>query len=130
MTPVAAPARNQRKTRIGIVLSAKMQKTIVVQVSQLVRHPKYNRTMKRLGSFKVHDETNQAGPGDWVRIMETRPLSKEKRWRLVEIFRRASSAPPVPQSEVETDKPRRQAPGAPEGQAASPTGTPPSAEQG
>ena len=126
-----ATATTEKTTRhhqekVGVVTSAKMQKTIVVQVSQLVRHPKYSRTMKRLGSFKVHDETNQAAPGDWVKIMETRPLSKEKRWRLVEILRRASSAPPVPQSEVELGRPRGQAVEAPEAQA----GTPSSAEQG
>ena len=93
--------RASRKVRIGMVTSNKMSKTIVVRVRQLVRHPKYNRTIKQIGSFKAHDETNQAKIGDWVKIMETRPLSKDKRWRLVEIVRSASSAPPVPGSEAE-----------------------------
>jgi small subunit ribosomal protein S17 len=78
-----------------------MSKTIVVRVSRLVRHPKYTRVIKQTSSFKAHDETNSASIGDWVKIMETRPLSKEKRWRLVEILRRASTAPPVPGTESE-----------------------------
>lgn len=96
--PVEGPAadRGQRKTRLGIVTSNKMQKTIVVQVRQLTRHPLYERTVPRTNSFKAHDERSEAKPGDWVKIMETRPLSKDKRWRLVEIIQRASSAPPIP----------------------------------
>ena len=97
--------RNTRKVRTGLVLSNKMKKTIVVRVSRLVRHPKYSRVMKQATAFKVHDETNSASIGDWVKIMETRPISKEKRWRLVEIVKRASSAPPVP--EDETQQPRK-----------------------
>ena len=93
---VESAARARRKILVGVVTSNKMQKTIVVQVHHLVRHPKYNRVLKRAASFKVHDETNSAAIGDLVKIMETRPLSKDKRWRLVEILRRASSAPPVP----------------------------------
>ena len=93
-------ARAQRKIRVGIVTSNKMKKTIVVKVSQRVRHPKYNRVVKQASAFKVHDETNSAAIGDWVKIMETRPLSREKRWRLVEILKRASSAPPVPDAEA------------------------------
>jgi len=89
-------ARGQRKIRFGLVTSNKMQKTIVVRVTQLVRHPMYHRVIKQANSFKVHDETNRAAIGDWVKIMETRPLSKDKRWRLVEILERASSAPPIP----------------------------------
>ena len=89
-------ARGQRKVRVGVVTSNRMMKTIVVRVNRRVRHPKYNRVIKQASAFKVHDETNSAAIGDWVKIMETRPLSKEKRWRLVEIVKRASSAPPVP----------------------------------
>jgi small subunit ribosomal protein S17 len=77
-----------------------MTKTIVVRVSQLARHPKYARVTRRASAFKVHDETNSASIGDWVKIMETRPVSKEKRWRLVEILKRASSAPPLPDDEL------------------------------
>ena len=97
-TTPQAPAlpRTARKTRTGIVTSNKMQKTIVVQVVHLVRHPKYSRVLRQSNSFKAHDETNSAAVGDWVKIMETRPMSKDKRWRLVEILRRASTAPPVP----------------------------------
>ena len=102
MTSVTAEARTTRKVRVGIVTSNKMMKTIVVRVQRLVRHPTYNRVITRATSFKAHDETNSAGVGDWVKIMETRPLSKDKRWRLVEILRRASSAPAVPiEEEIE-----------------------------
>ena len=69
-----------------------MQKTIVVQVARLVRHPKYHRVLRRTTKFKVHDETNRAKAGDFVKIMETRPLSKDKRWRLVEVLRQESRA--------------------------------------
>ena len=100
-----AVARGQRKVRVGIVTSNKMKKTIVVKVSQRVRHPKYNRVIKQASAFKAHDETNSAAIGDWVKIMETRPLSREKRWRLVEILKRASSAPPVPDAEPGAPKP-------------------------
>ena len=110
--PIAQPqqqprVRGGRKVRVGIVTSNKMQKTIVVQVNRLVHHMKYNRVIKQANSFKAHDETNQANIGDWVRIMETRPLSKDKRWRLVEILKRASTAPPIPGSEEA--QPARQA---------------------
>ena len=81
--------------------SNRMRKTIVVQVSQLARHPKYSRVVLKAASFKAHDETNEASIGDWVQIMETRPISKEKRWRLVKVLRRASSAPPIPGVEPE-----------------------------
>jgi len=93
--------RHHRKIRVGMVTSNKMAKTIVVRVIRQVRHPQYNRVMKQVNSFKAHDETNSAAIGDWVKIMETRPLSKDKRWRLVEILKRASSAPPVPGDEPE-----------------------------
>ena len=95
-------ARPQRKVRTGVVISNKMTKTIVVRVTQLVQHPQYNRVTRRSNAFKVHDETSSASVGDWVKIMETRPLSKDKRWRLVEILKRASSAPPVPSEESVT----------------------------
>jgi small subunit ribosomal protein S17 len=79
--------RNKRKVREGVVLSGKMDKTIIVRVSSLTRHQRYGRVIKQASKFKVHDEQNQAKAGDKVRIMETRPLSKEKRWRLVEVVK-------------------------------------------
>ena len=81
--------RNLRKTRVGIVVSDKMNKTIVVAVKDNVKHPLYNKIIKRTYKLKAHDETNDAHIGDTVRVMETRPLSKDKRWRLVEIMERA-----------------------------------------
>jgi small subunit ribosomal protein S17 len=81
--------RKQRKVRTGRVVSDKMDKTVVVAVETLVRHPLYQRTIRRTKKFKAHDEENACRVGDKVRIMETRPLSKEKRWRVVEILERA-----------------------------------------
>ncbi len=81
--------RNLRKTRVGKVVSDKMQKTIVVVVEDHVRHPLYNKIIKKSYRLKAHDEENAAHVGDTVRVMETRPLSKDKRWRLVEIMERA-----------------------------------------
>ena len=81
--------RNLRKTRVGIVVSDKMDKTIVVSVRDNVRHPLYNKIVKKTYKLKAHDEKNDAKIGDTVRVMETRPLSKDKRWRLVEIMERA-----------------------------------------
>ncbi|TDT50425.1 30S ribosomal protein S17 [Fonticella tunisiensis] len=81
--------RGLRKTRIGKVVSDKMNKTIVVAVETKVRHPLYGKTVNRTTKFKAHDENNEARIGDIVEIMETRPLSKEKRWRLVQIVERA-----------------------------------------
>ena len=78
--------RNLRKTRVGVVVSDKMDKTIVVAVKNNVRHPLYNKIIKRTYKLKAHDENNECKKGDTVRVMETRPLSKEKRWRLVEIM--------------------------------------------
>ena len=101
MAQTALAVRGQRKVRAGVVISNRMTKTIVVRVSQRVRHPKYNRVMMQASAFKVHDETNSAAVGDWVKIMETRPISKQKCWRLVEILKRASTAPPVPGNESE-----------------------------
>jgi small subunit ribosomal protein S17 len=81
--------RNERKTRIGKVVSNKMEKTVVVAVERLVRHPLYNKSIKNTVKFKAHDEQNECREGDTVEIMETRPLSKDKRWRVVEILERA-----------------------------------------
>ena len=81
--------RTSRKTRIGTVVSDKMDKTIVVEIRTRVKHPLYGKIMNRTKKFKVHDEENACGIGDTVRIMETRPLSKDKRWRLVEIIEKA-----------------------------------------
>ena len=81
--------RNLRKTRVGVVVSDKMDKTIVVAVRDNVRHPLYNKIVKKTYKLKAHDEANEAKIGDTVRVMETRPLSKDKRWRLVEIMERA-----------------------------------------
>ena len=81
--------RNLRKTRTGKVVSNRMDKTIVVAVEDHVRHPLYKKIIKRTVKFKAHDENNECGVGDRVRIMETRPLSKDKRWRLVEIVEKA-----------------------------------------
>ena len=81
--------RNMRKTNVGKVVSDKMDKTVVVAIEDSVRHPLYNKIIKRTIKFKVHDENNECGIGDKVRIMETRPLSKDKRWRLVEIIEKA-----------------------------------------
>jgi len=89
----ALARRRARKVRIGQVVSDRMSKTIVVRVPRLVRHPMYPRVTKRATKFKVHDETNTAKVGDWVRIMETRPLSRDKRWRLVAVVQRGESAP-------------------------------------
>jgi small subunit ribosomal protein S17 len=81
--------RNERKERIGKVVSNKMQKTITVAVDRKVKHPIYGKFVNRTTKFKAHDEQNSAGIGDTVRIMETRPLSKDKRWRLLEIVEKA-----------------------------------------
>ena len=81
--------RNERKTRIGKVVSNKMEKTIVVAIEELVQHKLYKKSVKRTVKFKAHDENNEAQIGDRVQIMETRPLSREKRWRLVKIVEKA-----------------------------------------
>ncbi len=83
------PARKVRKVREGTVTSAGMDKTIVVTIIERVRHPKYNKFILRAKKLYAHDEANDAGVGDKVRVMETRPLSKTKRWRVVEIMERA-----------------------------------------
>jgi small subunit ribosomal protein S17 len=81
--------RNARKTKVGIVVSDKMDKTIVVAMEDFIRHPLYGKAVKRTKKVKAHDENNECQIGDKVRIMETRPLSKDKRWRLVEIVEKA-----------------------------------------
>ncbi|MEZ3444219.1 MAG: 30S ribosomal protein S17 [Lachnospiraceae bacterium] len=80
--------RNLRKTRTGKVVSNKMQKTIVVAVEDHVKHPLYGKIVKRTYKLKAHDENNECNIGDTVKVMETRPLSKDKRWRLVEVIER------------------------------------------
>ena len=81
--------RNLRKTRVGMVVSDKMDKTVVVAVIDNVRHPLYKKIVKRTVKFKAHDEQNACGIGDTVMIMETRPISRDKRWRVVEIIEKA-----------------------------------------
>ncbi len=81
--------RNLRKTRVGMVVSDKMDKTIVVAIQDNVKHPLYKKIIKRTIRLKAHDEKNECGIGDKVEIMETRPLSKDKRWRLVRIIEKA-----------------------------------------
>jgi small subunit ribosomal protein S17 len=88
-TTTTATKRGSRKVREGLVTSTKMDKTIVVQVVDRVRHPRYRKTLQRTTNFYAHDETNDAREGDRVRIAETRPMSKQKRWRLVEVIERA-----------------------------------------
>ena len=78
-----------RKTKVGMVVSDKMDKTIVVAIEDRVQHPLYKKILKRTYKLKAHDENNECGAGDKVRVMETRPLSKDKRWRLVEIVEKA-----------------------------------------
>ena len=81
--------RGRRKVRIGIVISDKMDKSIVVKVERLVKHPLYKKYIRRTAKYVAHDETNECRVGDRVKLMETRPLSKTKRWRLVEILEKA-----------------------------------------
>jgi small subunit ribosomal protein S17 len=81
--------RNLRKERVGIVVSDKMDKTVVVSISERVKHPLYKKIVSRTKKLKAHDENNECKVGDTVKVMETRPLSREKRWRLVEIVEKA-----------------------------------------
>ena len=85
----ATTDRNRRKLRVGKVVSDRMEKTIVVSIERLVKHPTYGRYVRKRTKFKVHDEKNECRIGDVVRFMETRPLSKDKRWRFVGIVERA-----------------------------------------
>ena len=81
--------RGKRKQQFGIVISDKMQKTIIVRVGRLAKHVKYGKITKKFNKFKAHDEKNESKTGDMVRIMETRPLSKDKRWIILEVVKRA-----------------------------------------
>lgn len=81
--------RGRRKARIGRVVSNKMQQTVVVGIEQIIRHPLYGKTLRRTKKFKAHDEKSECGVGDTVEIMETRPISKEKNWRVVRILEKA-----------------------------------------
>jgi small subunit ribosomal protein S17 len=89
MTTSEATARNRRHTATGVVVSDKMQKTVVVEITNLVRHEGYDKHVRRRTRVKAHDEENACRQGDTVRVMETRPLSRDKRWRVVEILARA-----------------------------------------
>ena len=88
-TDTPAGSRGQRKVRLGTVVAEKMNKTIIVQVGTSKAHRLYRKTVRQRTKFKVHDEKNECGVGDLVRITETRPISKEKRWRLLEIVEKA-----------------------------------------
>ena len=81
--------RSQRKVRVGEVISDKMDKTVIVAVESRIRHPLYGRIIRRTKKFKAHDETNMAGTGDTVEIMESRPMSREKRWRVSRVVEKA-----------------------------------------
>jgi small subunit ribosomal protein S17 len=86
---VDSTERTNRKVRTGVVVSEKMDKTVLVQIDRKVRHPLYQKTVRRSNKLAAHDESNDAHVGDTVRVMETRPLSKTKRWRVVEVVERA-----------------------------------------
>ena len=88
-TPTAETQRNYRKTREGLVVSDKMDKTVVVAVEDRVKHPLYGKVIRRTTKYKAHDEQNACGVGDRVLLMETRPLSATKRWRVIEILEKA-----------------------------------------
>ena len=87
--------RNLRKTRVGKVVSDKMDKTVVVSIQDNVKHPLYKKIIKRTVKFKAHDEKNECGIGDRVMIMETRPISKDKNWRVVQIIEKANNPTPM-----------------------------------
>ena len=89
MTETTTVERNRRKTRVGKVVSDRMEKTVVVSIERLVKHPTVGRYVRRRSKFKVHDEKNECRVGDVIRFMETRPLSKDKRWRFVAFVERA-----------------------------------------
>ena len=89
MSETMSEQRGIRKTRVGVVVSDKMDKTIVVQLTTRVKHPLYGKFIQKTSKIKAHDEANACGIGDTVRVMETRPLSKEKHWRMVEIIEKA-----------------------------------------
>jgi small subunit ribosomal protein S17 len=85
----ATEERGRRKVRQGRVVSDKMEQTVVVAIEQIIRHPLYGKTMRRTKKFKAHDQNNECGVGDTVEIMETRPISKEKNWRVVRVIEKA-----------------------------------------
>ena len=89
MTMEANNSRNARKERVGLVVSSKMDKSITVAIERRMKHPMYGKFVNKTSKLMAHDENNDAGEGDTVRVMETRPMSKNKRWRLVEIVERA-----------------------------------------
>jgi len=89
MAESPGPERNRRQAVVGTVVSDKMQKTVVVEISRLTRHQEYSRMVRRKSKVKAHDETNACRVGDTVRLMETRPLLKDKRWRVLEILEKA-----------------------------------------
>ena len=89
MSEINTKERGLRKTRIGVVVSDKMDKTCVLHIKTRVRHPLYGKILNQTSKLKVHDENNECGIGDTIKVMETRPLSKDKRWRLVEIIEKA-----------------------------------------
>ena len=89
MTPPAAAGRGRRKVRVGVVVSDAMDKTVVVRIDRQVRHPLYGKIVRRSSKLAAHDDANDAHVGDRVRVTETRPLSKTKRWRVVEVVERA-----------------------------------------
>jgi small subunit ribosomal protein S17 len=89
MTTTTPEVRNRRKLRLGKVVSDRMDKTVVVSIERLVKHPTYGRYVRKRSKFKVHDEKNECKVGDVIRFMETRPMSKDKRWRFVEFVERA-----------------------------------------
>ncbi len=95
--------RGQRKTAVGVVISDRMDKTVVVRVERLVQHPKYKKVIKRYSKYKAHDERNECRVGDRVLIIETRPLSKTKRWRVMRILEKAPEAVPEVVEEVTGD---------------------------
>ena len=92
----------KRKTRFGNVVSNKMEKTVIIEVETLKRHPLYKKTIKRAVKYKAHDEKNECMPGDLVRIVETRPLSKDKQWRVAEIMTRAQAIEVKPEAISDT----------------------------
>jgi len=94
----AAVKAARRQEKVGTVTSNKMQKTVVVTVERQIIHPLYKRVVRRSKKFLAHDEKNECRVGDWVRIQETRPLSRRKRWRVVEVVRKAVEAAPLPEA--------------------------------
>ena len=97
---VQSPTQGKRQEKVGVVTSNKMQKTVVITVERQVIHPLYKRVVRRSKNFLAHDEKSECRVGDTVRIQETRPLSKRKRWRVVEIVAKAALVAPVPEVEV------------------------------